>query len=452
MDDNNHELYTWQPSGVDFLRSHPGGILGDEQGLGKTVMMVAAAKKFSGPVLCVVRDLAKLQITQIIKEWDPDAPVVRCVEAGVFASDIVEKWFDFPRTRGYLLVHHEALHRIASLLSTFGVWEVVWMDEAHRISNPRTRVAKAVKTIPSFYKWATTGTIMDRSPADFWSILHWFNTRRFGSYQSFYDKYVDVVRDRKGKIVRLTPKNLKLFAAEVGPFFMRRTAEEVGMQEPLFTHVPLELYSLQHGIYNKFSREVLVFLERESTDDPIFVQNALQKLYLLQSTTISPSLVDVPGPSVKYDYVKDWLQDYPYEQLIVFTHNKRACKELASMLDDAVAITGDTQRKDREHFLSLFESGRIRTLCCVIDLAAESLSFPNVSNAIFLDIHSSSRLMNQAEMRIRRANSTKRAKIYYLTAVGTVDTLLMSHYKAKLTNIELVNEFIRRFHDAGNSH
>jgi hypothetical protein len=126
--------------------------------------------------------------------WDPGAPIVRCVEGGVFAEEVVRKWFDFPRTRGYLLVHHEIMYRVASKLREMGVWEIVWVDEVHRISNTRAQVSKAVKTIPTFYKWGTSGTVIDRSPADFWSILNWFQPNKFGSYWAFYNDYVREIR------------------------------------------------------------------------------------------------------------------------------------------------------------------------------------------------------------------------------------------------------------------
>lgn len=450
-------LKEWQPSGVEFLRTHPGALLADEQGLGKTVMFINAAKHFNGPVLCVVRSLAKLQMVNEIKRWDPGAPIVRCVEGGLFNEEVVKEWFEFPRKRGYLLVHHEALYRVQSRLRDIGVWEIIWMDEAHRIANPRTQVTKAVKSLRSFYKWATSGTIMDRSPADYWSLLNWFQPSAFPSYWKFYEAHVQEIRNKHtGQIVKRVPKNLTRFSESVGPYFLRRTAQEVGMEEPLYEDIYLEMYLKQAQVYNTLDKETLAFVERESTDDPIFVQNALQKMHLLQRSTISTTLVDSPQgkqSSVKFDWVRDWLVDYSSEQVVIFTHSRAACAELASHLSDfdTAFITGGTPNDLRERYMEMFKDGRTKVLIAVTDLAAESISISWCSNAIFLDCHPSSRLMSQAEMRIRRADSLKRAKIFYLVCNKTVDELLLKHYREKLTNRELVESYLRR-HNEGNSH
>jgi hypothetical protein len=442
------KLFPWQPEGVEFLRTHPGAILGDEQGLGKTIMVIEAAKNYDGPVLCIVRPLAKYQIVQMIKDWDPGAPIVRCVESGVFAEDVVKSWFEFPRKRGYLLVHHEAVRLIAQKLKEMGLWEIVWVDEVHRISNHRSQISKAVKSIQAFYRWGTSGTIQDRSPADFWSILNWQHPNHFTSYWAFYNLYVEEVRGHNGQTVNRRPKNMAMFAKHVGPLYLRRTATEVGMQEPLYEDIPLEMYPKQQAVYDKLAHDTLVYLERESTDDPFFISNSLQKLYMLQLSTIATELVDVPGPSVKLDYIKDWLEDYPVDQAIVFTHSKKACSLFASLLPEAFGISGDTSNSDRERYLKMFESGKFRVLFAVTDLAAESLSLPTISNAFFLDTHPSSRMMLQAEMRIRRANSVKRAHIRRLLCTKSVDFKLLQHCRNKITSIDLVNEFLRRSRDA----
>jgi superfamily II DNA/RNA helicase len=224
------------------------------------------------------------------------------------------------------------------------------------------------------------------------------------------------------------------------------------MHEPLYETIHLEMTERQRSAYDTINKEVLAFVDRESTSDPIFVSNALQKMNLLQRCAVSPTTVDIAGPSVKYDYVKDWLNDYPNEPVIVFTHNKAACVELASMIEDALPITGDVSNVQRDKTLALFKEGRVKRLVLVTDLAAESLSLSWVSKAVFLDVHTSSRLMSQAEMRIRRADSLKRAQIYYLLCVNSIDTLMYRKYKDKMSDRELVEEFLRRYRDARNTH
>lgn len=448
VETNELELYKWQPAGVEFLRTRPGALLGDEQGLGKTIMVIEAAKKFDGPVLCIVRPLAKLQISMMIKMWDPGTPIVRCIDGGIFAQDVVKEWFSFPRRRGYLLVHHEIVYRIQSILKDLGIWEIVWVDEAHRMANPKTQISKAIKSIPSFYKWGTSGTIQDRSPADFWSPLNWFQPQKFSAYHAFYNRYVEEQRSPRGIVYHRRPRNMSQFAQEVGPFYLRRTAEEVGMFLPIFEPVALEMGPKQRQVYDTIAKEVLVFLERESTDDPIFVSNSLKKMSLLTRCTVDPTSIDVNiHDSVKFEWVKDHFLDYPNEQFVVFTHNKHAAKTLAAFLPKALPLTGDLTDKQRDSVLELFLNGEVPTMVATTDIASESLSFPDVHKLIFLDIHPSSRSMSQAEMRVRRANSKRQPHIYYLLAYKTVDELMYKRYKQKLTDRQVVDQYLKEAHN-----
>ena len=445
------KLYPHQPSGIEFLANSYGALLGDIQGSGKTVMVINAAKRLNGPILCVVRPLAKPDLVAHIKEWDPGTPIVRCIEGGAFNEEVVKKWFEFPRKRGYLLVHHEVVRRIVGVLKSFGLWEAIWVDEAHRISNSHTQLYKSLMGIQSFYKWGTTGTPIDKLTSEFWGILHWIRPAYFNSYWSFYENFVQEVRDSHGKVLTKHPKNLPLFAKLVGPYYLRREEEEVGMYRPEYIPVHLEMSPEQQQVYSNLEGQVVAdILADEGNDENLFVASSLARLHHLKIAALEPAILGSRAPGVKIDWLRDWVKDYS-DPLIIFTHSKAFARYLPSVIADGLPIHGDMTITSREKVLDLFKNGKIRYVVATIDTAAESLNLQVSSHAIFTDAHPSSRMMSQAEMRIRRINSVRRATVYQLCCTKSIDVDLWRAYNQKLTDRQLIDDFIRRYNE-GNSH
>ena len=455
----------YQQEGVKFLLEAEGGaVLADPQGTGKTLEAVWAASELEGPVLIISRPLNMYFWKQVIKELDPGAPVVTAKAGlgGVFNSEKVASWFGATRTHGYLIIYHEMLpysvdhfsvakngkqakFRPAKFsLKDFGVWDAIIADEAHRFKNRKSQTTKALKRIPCYRRWPMTGTAMEKSPADLWSLLHWFDKDLFSSYWTFFDMFVEYEDAPFGGREITGVKNRPLLAQTIAPFYLRRS-KFPGMPPQDYKNVPL-LFSLEQKLLYDSVR-MKTFVELSETGEETFIKNALARQHLLQRIAVDPSLVDSNVHSVKVQWLLDWLEDYGSTQFVVFTHIKKFANGLPLLIPNGAAITGDVAQDDREAALHDFQTGALQFLSCTIDVAAESINLPQAEFVFVTDMHRSSILQAQAEERAHRMDSPKPTHVVRLLAKGTVDFLALDAYERKLSNAEVVHQFLQYLRD-----
>ena len=68
-------------------------------------------------------------------------------------------------------------------------WDMVILDEAHRIKERDTNWTKQIKKLKATYRHVMTGTGFINNPAEIWSLLHFLNRRQFSSYWKFRQEF-----------------------------------------------------------------------------------------------------------------------------------------------------------------------------------------------------------------------------------------------------------------------
>ncbi|MHB9334455.1 DEAD/DEAH box helicase, partial [Fusobacterium polymorphum] len=105
-------------------------------------------------------------------------------------------------------------------------FDTIILDEAQYIKNHKTKIAQAVKKINSEFKLALTGTPLENSLAEIWSIFDFLMNGYLFNYDYFYKNYEKaiVLQEEKNIIERL--KNM------VEPFILRRLKKDVLKELP----------------------------------------------------------------------------------------------------------------------------------------------------------------------------------------------------------------------------
>lgn len=464
------ELYPYQVKGTEFLGAKHGAILGDEPGLGKTAQAICAAKENRGPVLVISRPLNKWFWESEINRWDPDNEgIIVCGPGGVFDEATVKSWFSPLRKRGYLIIHHEALatpkktikshgakivvgvqRDLAKKLRELGIWEVIVADECHRFKSPRAQMTKSLKTIPCFHRWGLTGTPIDKTPADMWSILNWFDKTHFNSYWDFFEAYTKYTIGAYGRRTILGPRNLGMFKREVGPYYLARKRDEVlpDLPEIIRSVIPLEMTTDQRRIYDGFKQNTFVYLQSLATgatalEDPIFIKNAMSRIGQLRRVALNPMLVDVQVEGCKIPWLLEWIEEYPDVPFVVFTHSRMFADTLPILIDNCATISGSVPQSQRDIVMQSFQDGRLGSVVGTIDTMSESVNLQRARVAIFTDLHWSSISMTQAEYRIARMDSTHPVQLIKLIARGSVDELIAKALALKFNTRQIVEEFLK---------
>ncbi|HSU57164.1 MAG TPA: SNF2-related protein, partial [Candidatus Dormibacteraeota bacterium] len=181
-------LRPYQKQGVawlHFLRENGfAGILADEMGLGKTLQTLAflrsvrQSQKAAGPMLVVCPTSLVFNWMAEAKKFTPELKVLvlqgperHTAFAEISRSDLV--------LTSYALARRDA--------ERYREWEfdTVVLDEAQHIKNRQTQNAQAVKAVKSKHRLVLTGTPLENSVLDLWSIFDFLMPGYLGTAQDF---------------------------------------------------------------------------------------------------------------------------------------------------------------------------------------------------------------------------------------------------------------------------
>ncbi|MDB6017237.1 MAG: ywqA [Pedosphaera sp.] len=224
-------LRPYQKEGVawlHFLRTNGfGGILADEMGLGKTVQVLALIRsgrdhreeKTSAPVLVVCP-------TSLVFNW--------AAEAAKFTPDLRVLTLQGPARRelfaqipqqDLVITSYALLRRDAEQYRSLE-FDTVVLDEAQHIKNRQTQNAQAVKLIRTRHRLVLTGTPLENSVLDLWSIFDFLMPGYLGTAQDFRERYeLAIVRDKDVAAQARLARRLR-------PFMLRRLKREVAADLP----------------------------------------------------------------------------------------------------------------------------------------------------------------------------------------------------------------------------
>lgn len=233
-------LRDYQKEGVSwlgFLRYHGfGGVLADEMGLGKTIQTLAFLRAIKPAPRCgeltgdgerqAARPSLVVCPTSLVSNWLAEAarftPELRSV--ALVGSDRADL---FPRLSEFdLLVTSYALLRRDADDYRDCQFDLLVLDEAQHIKNRQSQNAQSAKSLRAMQRLVLTGTPMENSVLDLWSVFDFLMPGYLGAARDFRERYeIPISRDGDRNCQnRLTRK--------VRPFVLRRLKRDVAKELP----------------------------------------------------------------------------------------------------------------------------------------------------------------------------------------------------------------------------
>jgi non-specific serine/threonine protein kinase len=271
-------LRPYQKDGLNFLNFLSefrfGGILADDMGLGKTVQALALLdlkrreSKQHQPSLVVCPTTVAPNWIQEVKKFTPQ---IKAVHLGSSRAITDCSFEDYD-----LIIISYGLMRRNKFETAF---RYMILDEAQNIKNPKTKIAKAVKSVDATYRLALTGTPIENSVYELWSIFDFLMPGFLGSFNHFKWEYAERImgwgdRDRLSELSR-----------HVRPFFLRRLKQDVASDLPPKTEqdIVCELTPKQNRLYWEVVESIRSELNRKIDSDgwqksQIHILSALTRL------------------------------------------------------------------------------------------------------------------------------------------------------------------------------
>ncbi len=238
-------LRPYQKEGLSYLNflaeHHFGGILADDMGLGKTVQTLALIdlhRRWLGTAsnLIVCPTSVAPNWLEEAAKFTPELKAVHLRSSSELKECRIEQYD--------LVILSYALTRRNVFKPKF---RFLVLDEAQNIKNPDTRSARAVKRIEAEHRLALTGTPIENSVLDLWSIFDFLMPGFLGPQGRFRRNYV--------KPIAAGPNldQLDELTRRVRPFVLRRLKTEVAAELPprIEQNIYCDLTGTQKRLYTE---------------------------------------------------------------------------------------------------------------------------------------------------------------------------------------------------------
>lgn len=437
------KLFPYQARGVQWMWetiNQTGGIiLADEMGLGKTLQIIALLMLEppinTSPALIVCPTSLIANWVREIGRFAPDLSVL--VHRGSYRAGI----FRDLQKASVVITTYDTMVNDISLFSSLE-WSWLICDEAQAIKNPHSTRRKSIVTIPRRRAIPMTGTPVENSLVDLWSLADFAIPGLLGSHSTFEIEFPDTEDSAKALGLLTDPIILK-----------RRVADVAGdLPERLDIDVPIEL---DDGLIEHY-RYV-----RESTIAKYPVAGALVATLQLQLFCAHPWLRQ-EGPATEADDARlerepafplvtpkmertvELLKEafYNRRKVIVFALFNRigdlireACKEFPATYWGA--INGSTPQEQRQPVIDEF-SAHQGPACLILNpkAAGAGLNITAATVVIHYTPVWNPAIEAQASARAHRRGQTEPVTVYRLFYSRTVEEVMIdrSLWKSELAN------------------
>lgn len=423
-------LRPYQKHGVQWMHflaeNRFGGILADEMGLGKTLQTLAflLTRKGRGTSLIVCPSSLIFNWKAEAQRWTPELRVL-VLEGAKRAGDFADiDGHDVVITSYPLLRVDVEAHRAF-------IYSVVVLDEAQQIKNPDSQIAQCASALRAVNRFVLTGTPVENSVRDIWSLMHFLMPNYLGTRGEFKGRY-EFCQVGSSEQLRLRRR--------IQPFLLRRTKEVVASELPekLEQVAWCELSGPQREIYTRLATSARQQLSElsSSADQKRSRMIMLTALLRLRQAACDCRLLGMDNfPSDdEYSAKMSMLMEL-IEEAVDGEHRVLVFSQFVTMLSlirDRLDAAGtpycylDGQSKDRAQQVQKFQVGETPVFLISLKAGGTGLNLTAADTVIHFDPWWNPAVEAQATDRAHRIGQKKVVTSYKLIARGTVEEKILT--------------------------
>lgn len=426
----NADLRNYQKEGVNWLERlrgmFLGGVLADDMGLGKTLQAIVALsqlqKKNLGTALIVCPTSLLYNWKEEFHKFNPKLKVM--VVDGI------------PSARKKLIT---TLSKYDAIITSYTLlqkdieqyekttFSYVILDEAQHIKNRGTRNARSVKMVRAAHKLILSGTPIENSLDELWSLFDFLMPGFLSSYDRFVEKYVRVTGEKH-------TQNIEYLRKKISPFILRRMKEDVLKDLPPVSEniYHCQLSSVQQELYRSYAesaRDELVKLVERDGFDRVQI-HVLATLTRLKQICCHPAIFakekPEPGDSAKYDMLVELLSTLNEggHKTVIFSQYTQMLKIMRGDLEQRGIRFSylDGSSKNRIEVVNEFnEDPSISVFLVSLKAGGTGLNLVGADTVIHYDMWWNPAVESQATDRVHRMGQKKSVSTYKLITKGTIE-------------------------------
>jgi superfamily II DNA or RNA helicase len=428
-------LRQYQIEGAEWLLSlahqQSGGLLADEMGLGKTAQALAMIESLRGPHLVVCP-------SSLVWNWCREAekftPALRTLAiegsgresliARIETSDIVITSYALLRRD----IEHYRRRHFASVV----------LDEAQHIKNPDSQNAKAACALKADARFILTGTPLENSLRDLWSLFDFLLPGYLGTRKDFQERYEKpLLEGADGPLWDRLNRRVR-------PWMLRRKKTDLLPELPdkIEQIVEVELTPAQKSVYSQLQIAARAEVDAMKESGGAARMKVLTALLRLRQASCDLRLLgtESDAPSAKLDALLELVGEAVDggHRVLVFSQFTSMLDLIVPALDEAgfswCRLDGST--KDRASVVERFEADpSIPVFLISLKAGGTGLNLTSADTVIHFDPWWNPAVEAQATDRAHRIGQKNVVTSIKLIARDTVEHRVISMQEKKRTLI-----------------
>ena len=465
-------LRPYQVQGFRWLsllhRCRLGGILADDMGLGKTVQtlaLIAHARRTerdgdggtgargtgdncrkSPPFLVVAP-------TSVVPVWAQEAAkVTPDLDVRVICESRRKRKIPLAEAAAgaVVIVVSYAILRLDEDEIAAHEWAGLILDEAQFVKNSSSQVHQAAKAVSAPFRLALTGTPLENSLRDVWSLFSITAPGLFPSPHRFEEEYVRPIESGEN------PGRMQRLQRRIRPFLLRRTKDLVAADLPEKQEqvITVELSPAHRQLYDRIlqkeRKKLLGFIDSDYDRQRFIV---FRSLTLLRMLALDPRIVDAEHAEVPSSKLTALLERL--EEVVAEGHRSIVFSQFTSFLDHVgeelesrgipyVVLDGST--RNRAEVVEAFRTGTAPVFLISLKAGGFGLTLTEADYVFLMDPWWNPAAEHQAIDRAHRIGQTDHVIVYRYVAEGTIEEKVvgLQRKKAELFDDLMTDELADR--------
>jgi len=427
-------LMAHQVEGIEFLVDRGSGLLAFEQGLGKTLVAIAAFQR----VLAEGKAARMVVIcpNSLKRNWASELSKFACdLSWAIVEGAPAARRKQLANTGAHVVIlsYDTARAEVAGVLALLGRGRTVMvLDESHAVKNRQSLASISSKHFAEIasYRWLLSGTPITNTVADIYSQIGIVTVKNpLGSFEAFMAVYGDGASSSSD------------LSEKIAPYILRRTKDQcLDLPEKNFCDLVIDLPDWQRKLYEEMRDELVCEIESMTGEQfRASAATALSKILRLSQLASNPSLLlptepRIPAKFLELDNLIGEICEGSGEKVILWSHYIGTIKALTKRYErlNPLVLYGEIPNEDRQDIAKAFQDDDSRKLLIANPAAAGTgFTFTAARYCIYESLNWRYDFYAQSQDRIHRIGQRFPVTYIRLIASDTIEQAIAAALERK---------------------